>query len=309
MKAEAQSARPVCDYEGSAYRTEFWGQGRDYEDAVERTALRHFLPIVGRRLIDIGAGYGRLVPLYRGYDEVVLFDYALSQLEQARDLWGEAGPGGTPRYVYVAGNFYEFPLSRGLFDTVSMVRTLHHAIDAPAVLNGIHDILAPGGTLVMEFANKRNLKAILRYLIGRQGWSPFDRDPVEFARLNFDFHPEWMRERLSEVGLEVCQQRGASFLRMPILKRAVPIRMLVAMDRFLQPRAASKGLSPSIFFRCTARADKPSAMEGCFFRCIVCGSTSMSRSNESLSCRGCGARFAVRNGIYDLRAPLRRGGG
>ena len=178
---------PICDYEGSAYRAEFWGQGREYEDGVERVALRHLLPPTGRRLVEIGGGYGRLAPLYSGYDEVVLFDYALSQLRQARELWGKAGPGGQPRYVYVAGDFYKLPFAPGLFDTVTMVRTIHHAADAPAVLQGVAQILAPGGAFVLEFANKRNLKAILRYFVRRQNWSPFDREPVEFVKLNFDF--------------------------------------------------------------------------------------------------------------------------
>jgi len=75
--------RPVCDYEGSAYRTEFWGQGRDYEHAAERVALKQLLPRTGHRLIDVGGGYGRLVPLYNGYDEVVIFDYAISQLPRS----------------------------------------------------------------------------------------------------------------------------------------------------------------------------------------------------------------------------------
>jgi hypothetical protein len=36
---------PVCDYEGSDYRTRFWeGQGRDYEDQAERIALRRLMP-------------------------------------------------------------------------------------------------------------------------------------------------------------------------------------------------------------------------------------------------------------------------
>ena len=95
----SQTARPICDYEGSAYRTEFWGQGREYEDAVEREALRHLLPPAGRRLVEIGIGYGRLADLYGGYDEVIFFDYALSQLRQAQELWGEGGPGGKPRYI------------------------------------------------------------------------------------------------------------------------------------------------------------------------------------------------------------------
>ena len=39
---DASSGKPVCDYEGSCYQTEFWEQGgREYEDRVERIALRH----------------------------------------------------------------------------------------------------------------------------------------------------------------------------------------------------------------------------------------------------------------------------
>jgi SAM-dependent methyltransferase len=311
----SQAVRSVCDYEGSAYRTEFWGQGREYEDAVERVALRHLLPPTGRHLIEIGGGYGRLVPLYSGYDEVLIFDYALSQLRQGQELWGEAGPGGRPRYVYVAGDFYRLPFAPGLFDTVAMVRTLHHAADAPAVLRGVAHILAPGGAFVLEFANKRNLKAILRYLLRQQDWSPFDREPVEFAKLNFDFHPAWMRERLAEVGLRVERLRTVSHFRLGILKRIVPTGLLVALDRLLQPTGVLCQLSPSVFVRCGASADKPAAPPGAFFRCIVCGSTGLTTggstmlvdAGEALSCTGCGARFAVRGGVYDFRAPLEGG--
>ena len=305
----SQAKSPICDYEGSAYRTEFWGQGREYEDAVERVALRHLLPPTGRRLVEIGGGYGRLADLYGGYDEVVLFDYALSQLQQAQELWGDAGPGDRPRYVYVAGDFYKLPFAPGIFDTVAIVRTIHHAADVPAVLQGVARILAPGGTFVLEFANKHNLKAILRYLVGRQGWSPFDREPLEFVKLNFDFHPAWVRERLAEVGLQVQALRTVSHFRIGFLKRIVPTGLLVALDRLLQPTGTLCQLSPSVFVRCTADTGKPAAPSGAFFRCTVCGSTLLTLVDEGdvLSCTDCGARFAVRGGIYDFKAPLGRG--
>lgn len=306
----SQAVHSVCDYEGSAYRSEFWGQGREYEDAVERAALRRLLPPTGRRLVEIGAGYGRLADLYDGYDEVVLFDYALSQLRQAQELWGEAGPGGRPRYVYVAGDFYGLPFAPGLFDAVTMVRTLHHATDAPAVLRGVARILSPSGSLVLEFANKRNLKAILRYLLRRQKWSPFNREPVEFAKLNFDFHPAWMWERLSEVGLRARGVRTVSHFRLALLKRLLPTGLLVALDRLLQSTGRLWQLSPSVFVRCETRIEKPAASPDAFFRCTVCGSTMLTDEGESLSCTDCGARFAVRGGrgaptrIYDFKAPL-----
>ena len=62
----------ICDYEGSNYRTEFWeNQGRDYEDKAERIALRRLMPRRGKRILEIGAGFGRLSSEYlAAYDQV-----------------------------------------------------------------------------------------------------------------------------------------------------------------------------------------------------------------------------------------------
>ncbi|MCP4423429.1 MAG: class I SAM-dependent methyltransferase, partial [Chloroflexi bacterium] len=100
---------PVCDYEGSDYRTRFWeNQGRDYEDRVERIALRRLMPANGSTLIEIGAGFGRLADEYVGYDKVVLFDYSRSLLREA-----QAQLGDDPRFIYVAGNWYNMPFVDG----------------------------------------------------------------------------------------------------------------------------------------------------------------------------------------------------
>ncbi|MCZ7667221.1 MAG: hypothetical protein M5U34_08390 [Chloroflexi bacterium] len=81
---------PVCDYEGSDYRTRFWqNQGRDYEDRVERIALRRLMPPTGGTLIEIRAGFGRLADEYTGYERVVLFDYSRSLLREAQAHLGD----------------------------------------------------------------------------------------------------------------------------------------------------------------------------------------------------------------------------
>ena len=309
MNQIPESARPICDYEGSRYRTEFWGEGREYEDAVERIALRALLPAAGHRIVEIGAGYGRLAPLYAGYDEVVFFDYALSQLRQAQELWGESGPGGRPRYRYAAGDFYALPFASGAFDAAAMIRTLHHAADAGAVLRGISDTLGPRAVFVLEFANKRNLKAILRYALRRQEWSPFDEEPVEFVALNFDFHPAWIRARLEGSGLQVQRQRAVSHFRLGFLKRTVPTGLLAALDRALQPTGALFQLTPSVFVRCAAAADKSAAPPDALFRCPMClesldAAAPTGQGDGVLSCAGCGAQYAIRDGIYDFRAPM-----
>ena len=64
------------------------------EPVVERVALRAMLPPTGRTLIEIGAGFGRLADLYKGYDTVVIFDYASTQLTQAVERLGEGGVDG-----------------------------------------------------------------------------------------------------------------------------------------------------------------------------------------------------------------------
>ncbi len=295
--------RPICSYEGSRYRTEFWDADRAYEDGAERAALRVLLPPQGGTLVEIGAGFGRVVDLYAGYDTVVLFDYASTQLQQAVEIWGESAPGDKPTYLYVQGDFYRFPFADGLFDTVTMIRTLHHAADAPAVLRGVADLLAPRGAFVLEFANKRNLKALARYLLRRQSWSPYDLEPVEFVPLNFDFHPRWMWAQLAQAGLRREAVRTVSHLRVGVLKRLLPTALLVGLDRLLQPTGAWMQASPSIFTRARAAADKPAAPAGVFFVCPDCRAPLGSPPQTEFACT-CGKTWRKDGAIYNFRDPV-----
>ncbi|HOU14575.1 MAG TPA: methyltransferase domain-containing protein [Anaerolineae bacterium] len=294
--------RPICNYEGSRYSTEFWDATRTYEDAVERVAMRALLPPAGRTLIEIGAGFGRMADLYAGYATVVLFDYAHTQLAQAVERLGEYGMDGQPRYLYVQGDFYHLPFVAGLFDTVTMVRTLHHAADAPAVLRGIADILGPRGAFVLEFANKLNLKAIARYLLRRQSWSPFALEPVEFVALNFDFHPRWMWAQLEQAGLRREAVRTVSHFRIDLLKRLLPTRLLTALDALAQPTGALWQLSPSVFTRTRAGAGKSAAAPGTFFRCPACGEPLGAPPQAEFHC-ACDKVWRREGQIYNFRDP------
>ncbi len=291
--------RAICDYENTSYRARFWeGQGREYEDLAERIALRELLPMHGRRLLEIGAGFGRLADLYAGYDQVVLLDYARSGLREAQARWGASG-----RFVYVAADLYRLPLVSGVCDTVVTVRVLHHLEDVPAALHGIAEVLKPGGRYVLEYANKRNLKAIARYLARRQAWSPFAPEPYEFARLNFDFHPAWMANELRRAGFVVEAGRAVSHFRAPFFKRRVPPHRLAAADGVLQAPGAAWKLTPSVFLRaCTPGAG--TVTEGGLFRCPSCRSPELDAAADALICRGCGAAWSTADGIYDFKTRL-----
>jgi ubiquinone/menaquinone biosynthesis C-methylase UbiE len=293
---------PVCDYEGSDYRTRFWeNQGRDYEDQVERAALRRLMPPTGRTLLDVGAGFGRLAGEYRGYERVVLFDYSRSLLREAQEHLR-----GDPRYLYVAGNWYTMPFVDGLFDTLVQVRTLHHAADAPALFDELARIARPCAAYVLEFASKHNLKAMLRYSLGRQAWSPYDREPVEFVDLNFDFHPAWIREKLAKSGFAPGQTLTASHFRFAPLKRVVPTGWLVALDRAIQGTGSWWQLTPSVFVLSHLDASGASAPENAFFACPVCRTPLGEPVEDLLVCANpvCGRRWRVEDGLYDFKEPV-----
>ncbi len=290
------SERPICNYEGSRYNTDFWTAERSYEDAVERVALRALLPPHGRRLIEIGAGFGRLADLYEGYETVILFDYARTQLEKAVERLGH-----DPRYLFVQGNFYHLPFTAATFETVTMIRTLHHAADAAAVLHGAAELLTSEGIFILEFANKHNLKALLRYLLRRQSWSPFDEAPIEFVELNFDFHPRWIWQQVETAGLRIEAIRTVSHFRHPLFKRLLPLDLLIRLDALAQSTGRWWQWSPSVFVR--LRAPRKERQEGPLFRCPACGTPLGDPPQRDFTCPTCGKRWTQKAGIYNFRDP------
>ncbi|MBN1200843.1 MAG: class I SAM-dependent methyltransferase [Anaerolineae bacterium] len=296
----SESSPQVIDYEGSGYRTDFWeGQGRDYEDLTERIALRRLLLSRGHRVAHLGAGFGRMTDELGGYDQVIVLDYSRTMLRQAQELLGTSG-----RYVYVAANIYSLPLADGSCDAAVMERVIHHFADVPAALRQIRAILAPNAPFVLEFASKRHLKAILRYWLKRQDWNPFDLEPVEFVKLNFDFHPEYMARCLREAGFETRRRLALSYFRLGFLKRRVPLSLLVALDRLLQPTGQIAPYSPSVFTLNVAVGDTPpAAPDGSLFKCLHCGGV-LHQEGDVMICANGDGRWAVHDGIYDFKEPL-----
>jgi len=288
---------PICDYEGSDYQTSFWDAGgRAYEDAAEAIALRRLLPPGGRRLLELGAGAGRNTPRYTGFEQITLLDYSLTQLQQAR-----ARLGASPSYRYVAADVYHLPFVPGLFDAATMIRTLHHMADARRALEGVRRVLQTNSIFILEYANKQNLKAIVRYLFRRQKWNPFSPEPVEFAALNFDFHPATVRTWLQVSGFAVQRQLTVSHFRMGLLKRIFPAGFLAKLDGLEQLTGDAWQLSPSVFVRTQATGQTPPAEAGSFFRCPACGHAPLPDTPPEIICPACNWRYPVVDGIYDFR--------
>ncbi|NWG06646.1 MAG: class I SAM-dependent methyltransferase [Chloroflexi bacterium] len=301
---------PICNYEGSDYQTSFWEKGgREYEDRTEAIALKRLLPKGGRLLLELGAGAGRNTPRYLGFDRVILLDYSRTQLAQA-----QARLAPSDKYVYVAADVYRLPFVDGLFDAATMIRVLHHMADAPKALGQVKNVVRPGGIFILEFANKLNLKAILRYLLGRQKWSPFSLEPVEFVELNFDFHPKAVRNWLKELGFFIEKTLTLSHFRVGVLKRLVPTSVLVFLDSLFQWTGAWWQLTPSVFVRARrGELHGPHGVETSpalanlspFFKCPDCGTSPLLDRKDYLECSNCRKRWEFKDGIYDFREPIK----
>jgi len=288
---------PICDYEGSDYQTTFWDKGdRVYEDRVEGIALNRLIPKSGKLLLEVGAGAGRNTPRYQAYQRVVLLDYSSTQLQQAQSRLGTSS-----RYIYVAADAYQLPFAPGVFDGCTMIRTLHHMAEPKRALEQVRLALQPGAAFILEYANKHNLKAILRYIFQMQSWSPFTPEAVEFTPLNFDFHPKSVRGWLETSGFSIERQLTVSHFRIGMLKRLFPLDMLVKLDSIAQWSGDFWQLSPSVFVLASAIGETSIAPPGALFRCLVCDHYDLEQTDDSLLCPSCGHHWSYENGIYDFR--------
>jgi len=291
---------PICDYEGSDYQQRFWESSeRRYEDAAEAMALKRLLPTSGKHLLEIGAGAGRNTPRYIGFEHITLLDYSTTQLQQAIQKLGFQSC-----YKFIAADVYRLPFAPAVFDAATMIRTLHHLSEPLSALRQINQCLVSGAVFILEFANKRNLKSILRYWLGKQHWNPFSTEAVEFAELNFDFHPASVHDMLEESEFFIEKQVGVSYLRTRFFKRILPLWLMLAKESILQNLASWTALSPSIFLR--ARVKQTDYDEGktninAIFRCPACGHYPLKDTPPKIICSRCGRFYPVTEGVYDFR--------
>jgi SAM-dependent methyltransferase len=247
-------------------------------------------------MLELGAGAGRNSLRYKGFKQIVLVDYSRTQLEQAIKRLGLG-----KQYRYIAADVYHLPFVSGLFDAATMIRTLHHMADARQALSQVRRVLQCGATFILEFANKQNLKSIARFTLRRQFWNPFSPEPVEFAPLNFNFHPATVRAWLRATGFSVERQLTVSHLRIGILKKFLPLRLLIALDSLFQLSGDLWQFSPSVFVQNKAVGQIPAAVEGTFFACPSCGHEPLVDTPPEIICPKCERKYPVRDGIYDFR--------
>jgi ubiquinone/menaquinone biosynthesis C-methylase UbiE len=186
------------DYEGCDYE-HFWkGAGKEYLDRLERLITNHTLP-GGQSIVEVGAGFGRLGSCYSSkYAEVHMVEPASNLRMAAARLYRDV-------VKYYDASVYNLPFSDSAFDSVLMVRVFHHLGDPQAALEELWRILKPGGTLVLNYSNKRNVKHIIKFLVGR-ATNPFTRDIDRYHSSFFGHHPQSVAMLLDTVGFRITEE-------------------------------------------------------------------------------------------------------
>lgn len=208
--------------------------GLDWSRAGERRSL----PMHGRgRLLDFGCGGGSFLlrMAEQGWD-VTGLDASVGAVQQIRDEFG---------LTALAGSLPHPELSRGSYDMVTMWHSLEHVHEPLEILREAHDLLVPGGRLLIAVPNiaswpyhwfgsswfgldlPRHLThftpTTLQAMIERAGFQVREVRPIR--------HADWLR---SSARLAINQGTASTWHH---LLRFKPVARLIAWGCYLAARS------------------------------------------------------------------------
>lgn len=229
---------------------------REYEHKAEVYALKSFLKKIPRinKLIEVGAGYGRLVPIYLARPKkIVISDPSSKLLSLSRRKFAKF-----KKVKHIHSSLSKLPdiLKTKNFDLCIMVRVLHHIEDSQEAFKTINKILKPNGYFILEFANKRNIKSYLANLLKGNLMYPLETETVDLRSKKsiklktlpfLNYHPDKVIDQLNNAGFKIIEVRSVSNIRSKFMKRVFPLSFLVDIEKILQEILSRFFFGPSIF--------------------------------------------------------------
>lgn len=238
----------VFDYNHVDYH-KFWQEhNRTYEDAVERIALQRLTKLMQGTCIEIGGGFGRLINEYAPKCSHVFFTDCTEKLVAQAKQYVEALE--LRQVECQTLNLYDLDQCGQVFDNAICVRVMHHVEDVPYFFQQVNAVLPEDGTFIFEYANKKNVLEICRYLLRRPNIQPFDYQPSKRGNgIFYNFHPRYIRDMLRENGFVIEEELAVSLFRNATLKKLFGYKLLSQLERWLQKPLAPFHPGPSVFIK------------------------------------------------------------
>lgn len=252
-KKEATNAalRRADQYNDAKHNYLHYWEGRDYEDAAERMAIKrlvegkHF-----RHAVDVGGGFGRLCIFLENYaDKVTLAEPSQQQLDIAKDYLKDHPE--IDRKLLQAADL-KFP--NGSIDLLTTIRIWHHLPDPAQEFKEIARVLSDDGYFIMEFANYTHFRNRVKFALKGKKFPTKPVDIRSAEHLNEDelpfvnHNPKTVIKQLAHAGLRVELVLSVSNLRSSTLKKVVPKGVMLSAEKMMQKPLAGMYFGPSVFF-------------------------------------------------------------
>jgi SAM-dependent methyltransferase len=185
---------------------------------------------------------------------------------------------------------------------------VHHLDNPEKYFDEIVRILKNKGLFFLEFANKRNLKNILRFFVRKMDTSPFNLKPSQIGETILNFHPDYISDILKKRNFTIKKSISVSNFRLNLLKKFPGTKTLLFFEKFYQKFFSFVLLGPSIFLKSVLDGKGPedigrnkiTGLEDILI-CIYCGKTSLILNKSMIQCKNCGRIFACEDGIYNFK--------
>jgi SAM-dependent methyltransferase len=225
-------------YEGQDYE-QFWrGPGKRYLDQLEHAIVAHALT-GGDSVVEVGAGFGRLGSSYVGkYRHVHMVEPASNLRASAARAYGTA-------VEYHDARVEELPFPSESIDAVLMVRVFHHLGDPASAVHEISRVLKRGGRFVFSYSNKRNLKRIAAFALGKAE-NPFNDKLEKYYEFLIGHNPRYVKSLLADEGFDIREQFGVGVAD-KLVAVAPPIATVLRPSLFLSRALGTLKIAPTQF--------------------------------------------------------------
>ena len=251
----AQTEKCLAHYDYYDYES-YW-QGREYEymsDVIALSDLLQKAPGARKQVIDVGGGMGRLTKYYAPlFEKAVLLDSSSTQIEKAKKIGNKYS-----NVSFVQGFAEKLPFKNNYADAIVCVRVSHHIENFHLAIRECERVLVPGGCLILEVANKLNIKARIRALLRGELKKLYSADfkyiGVQEKQDNnnaivfVNHNPHTIERELVDAGFKIIARRSVSNFRLPFFKKVFSTKVLIFFEKIVQPILAPFRFGPSIFF-------------------------------------------------------------